>query len=314
MISELPCSGSVTLVGMLPHRDGLHGAYLRSDLQRQLGPRRLRVELADGVLVPFAKNVVVDRAQAAAFHTRAAAALLYAGPEAVLTSHTALRLHGCTAADLGPIHVLVPAERRLRSRPDLAVHRAPVAPEDVDEILGMRVHRLIPTLAEFICRERPRSALACLDQALAAVAPGDRLDMRARIARVLCARRDTRGTRRATMVVELATGLPESPIESWIVVILAEAGIPAPVLQYSVRDLAGRERYRLDFAWPELKVALEYDGYEAHEGKAELDRAREEDLRRRGWLVVRVDSADLGSSTRLLGELRIAFRQRRTAA
>jgi len=99
-----------------------------------------------------------------------------------------------------------------------------------------------------------------------------------------------------------------------MVVILAEAGIPAPVLQHSVRDLTGRERYRLDFAWPELKVALEYDGYEAHEGRAEHDRAREEDLRRRGWLVVRADSADLGSPTRLLRELRTAFRQRRTAA
>jgi hypothetical protein len=299
---------------MLPYQGGLHGAYLRSDLERQLGPRRLRVELADGVLTPFAKNVVVDRAQAAAFHTRAAAALLHAGPEAVLTSHTALRLHGCTAADLGPIHVLVPVERRLRSRADLAVHRAPVAPADVEEILGMRVQRLIPTLTEFICRERPRPALACLDQALAAVAPDDRLDMRARIARLLYARADIRGTRRATMVLELATGLPESPIESWIVVILAEAGIAAPVLQYSVRDLAGHERYRLDFAWPELKVALEYDGYEAHEGRAELDRARDEDLRRRGWLVVRADSADLGSPGRLLRELRTAFRQRRTAA
>jgi len=172
--SGLLSSASGTLVGMLTYDGGLHGAYLRSDLVRQLGPHRLRVELADGVLSPFAKNVVVDRAQAAAFHTRAAAALLYAGPEAVLTSHTALRLHGCTAADVGPIHVLVPAERRLRSRADVAVRRAAVAPEDVEEILGMRVHNLLPTLAEFICRERPRVALACLDQALAAVAPDDR--------------------------------------------------------------------------------------------------------------------------------------------
>lgn len=299
---------------MVTYDGGLHGAYLRSDLERQLGPHRLRVELADGVLVPFSKNVVVDRARAAEFHTRAAASLLYAGSQAVLTSHTALRMHGCPAADLGPIHVLVPTERRLRSRPDLAVHREPAGAAEFEVIHGMRVHRLIPTLAEFVCRERSRPALACLDQALAAVPPGDRTDLLGRVARLVYERSDIRGTRRAAMVLELATGLPESPAESWILVILAEAGIATPVLQYSVHDLAGRERYRLDFAWPEPKIALEYDGYEAHEGRAELDQNREEDLRRRGWLVVRADATDLKSTARLLRDLRTAFRQRRAAA
>lgn len=299
---------------MLPYTGGLHGAYLRADLESQLGPRRLRGEVADGVLIPFAKKVLVDRTHAAEFHTRAAASLLHAGPDAVLAHQTAVRLHGCTAADQGPIHVLVPTGRRLRSRTDLAVHHGDLGPDDIEILNDLRVQRLVPALAELICREPPRPALACLDQALGMASPAERQAMRAEVAQLVMDRRDLRGTRRATMVIELATGLPESPAESWLLVILAEAGIAVPVLQYSVCDLAGRERYRLDFAWPDLKIALEYDGYEAHEDRAERDQARDEDLRRRGWLVVRADSADLRSPSRLLRDLRTAFRKRRAAA
>ena len=48
-------------------------------------------------------------------------------------------------------------------------------------------------------------------------------------------------------------------------------------------------RYRLDFAWPALKVALEADGWHhrSPEGAAK-DAARDAWLRSQGWLVFRV--------------------------
>lgn len=49
-------------------------------------------------------------------------------------------------------------------------------------------------------------------------------------------------------------------------------------------------RYRVDFAWPELRVALEVDG-PTHFAptSAAIDAVRDAELRALGWLVFRVD-------------------------
>ena len=49
-------------------------------------------------------------------------------------------------------------------------------------------------------------------------------------------------------------------------------------------------RYRLDFAWPSMKIALEADGWwhRSPEGAAK-DRERDSWLRSEGWLIFRVD-------------------------
>lgn len=49
-------------------------------------------------------------------------------------------------------------------------------------------------------------------------------------------------------------------------------------------------RYRLDFAWPDLKIALEIDGWHhrSPEG-AQRDARRDAKLRADGWLTFRVD-------------------------
>ena len=50
-------------------------------------------------------------------------------------------------------------------------------------------------------------------------------------------------------------------------------------------------RFKLDFAWPALKVALEVDGWHhrSPEGAAK-DAARDSWLRSQGWVVFRVDA------------------------
>lgn len=52
-------------------------------------------------------------------------------------------------------------------------------------------------------------------------------------------------------------------------------------------------RYRLDFAWPALRIALEADGWHHRSpDMAARDAARDAWLRARGWLVLRVDDDD----------------------
>lgn len=49
-------------------------------------------------------------------------------------------------------------------------------------------------------------------------------------------------------------------------------------------------KYRIDFAWPKIKVALEADGWwhRSPEGAAK-DRQRDSWLRSQGWIIFRVD-------------------------
>jgi hypothetical protein len=68
-----------------------------------------------------------------------------------------------------------------------------------------------------------------------------------------------RGTRRARRGVGLADGRAESPPESSLRVLPRLAGLtPGP--QYVVRDAEGRFVARVDLAFPEQRVAVEYDG------------------------------------------------------
>jgi very-short-patch-repair endonuclease len=51
-------------------------------------------------------------------------------------------------------------------------------------------------------------------------------------------------------------------------------------------------RYRLDYAWPDLMVALEADGpHHMRPDVAARDAYRDAELRAQGWLVFRVDNA-----------------------
>ncbi|WP_447004317.1 DUF559 domain-containing protein [Saccharothrix isguenensis] len=292
---------------------GLHGAHLRTRLHAHLGRVALRTAIAEGRLVSYSRTVLVQRELMVEFPTRAAAALLTAGSGAVLTSHTSAWVHGCTAAETDRVHLLIGYDQRHRPRPGEVVHQANYDPADVIEIEGLRCLTLEPTLAEILCRARRSTALACTDQALAVVEPNERAafktDLEVRISR----RPDPRGRRQGLFLLDIATGLPESPAESGLLLMIVEAGFPPPEPQHPVLDLGGREVWRLDFAWPQQRVALEYDGYAAHVNRADADRARDEDLRRRGWKVLRADVSDLRDPTRLFrcltGELGVSHRQ-----
>lgn len=289
---------------------GLHGAHRRADLRRELGALPLRAVVHEGRLVPFSRQVLVERGRQLELRTRAAAALLQVGGRAVLTSHTAALLFGCTAASDGRVHVLVGYDRPVRSTLGMAIHQGLYDEQDVVQVEGLRVHALECAIAELLCRAPRRTALACVDQALALVPEGERGEVRAEIGHQIATRRDPRGGRRAERLLDLAAGLAESPAESWLLLGFFDAGLPIPAQQFVVRDLAGHERYRLDFAWEEARLAVEYDGFEAHEHRAVRDAAREADLHRRGWTVLRADAGDLRDPARLHAAIRRALVRR----
>jgi len=89
-------------------------------------------------------------------------------------------------------------------------------------------------------------------------------------------------------------GTPESPAETLLLRRIHEKGLPTPVLQYEVFD-GPIFVARVDAAYPASRIALEYESYEHHTGRAALirDSARRNVLIRLGWTVVTVTAEDL---------------------
>jgi very-short-patch-repair endonuclease len=76
--------------------------------------------------------------------------------------------------------------------------------------------------------------------------------------------------------------------EARVVRVVRGLGLPDPKINHRVR-VGGRVRY-LDLAWPEAKVAVEFDGFVPHSTRRVFDddRARQNDLVDDGWSVFRV--------------------------
>lgn len=289
-----------------------HGAARRRDLVGALGERAVRGALKDGVLVQlWGRGIVVDGRRVLDPLTRASAALLAAGPGAVLSGNTAACLHGCTAVECVDVHVTVPYRSWVRSKPGLLIHHGRFAPDDVVVRHMLPVLSLDVTVAELLCTEVRWKALACLDQALSAAPDHGVAVFMAAVDEHLLRRDDRRGVRTAESLLALGSAGAESPQESRFRLLVIDSGFPHPVTQHPIFTLGGELIYRLDLAWPELRIGLEYDGYEAHEGREEHDAERDRRLAGRGWRIVRARKEDLADPSRLLAELRQAFAERR---
>ncbi|MEI5584132.1 MULTISPECIES: endonuclease domain-containing protein [unclassified Agromyces] len=109
--------------------------------------------------------------------------------------------------------------------------------------------------------------------------------------------RDFRGRGRRALVAALELTRPgaESRPETLLRLLLVRAGLPEPEVNVAVRDAHGRFVARVDLAYPDLRVAVEYDG-DHHRTSTlayEHDIARFDRLHEAGWRVVRVRARGL---------------------
>ena len=119
------------------------------------------------------------------------------------------------------------------------------------------------------------------------------------------------GIRRVRQAFELVDGRSESPPESWVRVACSLAGLPSPVPQYDVMH-DGAWLGRVDLAWPEARLIVEYEGEYHFDG---LQIARDDVRLRRlvaaGWRVIRLAAHDLRDMdavvTRIKSELVRSF-------
>lgn len=102
----------------------------------------------------------------------------------------------------------------------------------------------------------------------------------------------------------LADARSESPQETRLRVRLVLAGLPPPSPQFTVRHL-GRFVARVDLAYPEAKLAIEYDGlWHGERGQLGRDRRRLNALHAAGWRVIHVTAADMYDLETIIAAIR----------
>jgi very-short-patch-repair endonuclease len=240
------------------------GAVTKAELR---GPRFER--LFTGVYVEAGTEV--DLA------VRARAAFLLVEGRGVVGGFAAAELLDASCGPLdAPAEVVVPS-RGPEPRAGLLVRYDRLSLDEVTTVGGVGVTSPLRTAFDFGRRGSLVEAVVAVD----ALAHRYELEPQ-EIVRLGYRHPNARGVAQLPAVARLADPLSDSPMETRIRVALQRGGLPRPVLQHPVGP------YKLDLAYPDRMLAMEYDGREhLTPERARHDLARQAYLTRAGWEVLR---------------------------
>lgn len=217
----------------------------------------------------------------------ARAAFLWSKRRGIITGRAAAALHGAEWIDpTHPVELLCANNRPPRG---IITRRDRVGTDEVVVLAGIPVASPARTAFD-LGRHLPRTqALAHLDAlsratgiTAAHVWP---LALRYKGIRNICQFR---------RVIDLMDPGAQSPKESWLRLLLIDAGYPRPTTQIPVCNDWGEPFAYLDMGWEGPLIAVEYDGDEHRKDRSRYvwDERRLREVRRRGWLHVKVIAED----------------------
>ena len=218
---------------------------------------------------------------------RALAATLWAGDGALASHATAATLFEFDGIRTEKTEIWVPAKRRVRSASLTVHHGGRLDRADRTVLDGVPITTPVRTLIDMAGRFEDDRLLAVMEDLIRR----DLVTCERLHARLEALRKSGRvgGGRLATLLDQRGDGRPlESALEARVWTIILESGVRLPRRQFWTG--AAGHRYRLDFAWPDLRVALECEGYAYHGGLSKWgrDRARDADLASAKWRVIPV--------------------------
>ena len=242
---------------------------------------------------PLHRGVHMDAAVAVRPDHRARATGLLLPPGGAVSGRWAAHLLGADVLgyDERSVTCVVPSGTRPPRVRGLSVRVAPLEPGEVLRHAGAPVTRPLRTARDLAHHEPLVEAVVALD-ALLALYGTDRLpEVRAALVREPTRTGRLVQARRALVLVDPRA---ESPMETRLRLSLVLAGLPPPRVQWQVRDGAGRPVARLDLAYPEHRLGVEYDrGVHDDRRQNARDTARLTRLAVAGWRVLRFRGSDL---------------------
>lgn len=280
-----------------------HGVFTRDHaIEAGFSGHQVRHLRDTGVFAAVHENVMRIAGAPVTWQGRLLAACWAGGYRTVAYGRSAAALYRLPGGRTDVVEVLCPRWRRTQ-HDGLVVHESkaidPIDLSTVDGIPCASVERTLLALAAHY-RFGPVPELA-VDNAL-------RRDLTtvARLGAMLrrLGRSGRGGVRKLRQLVEAREPhrwTTESEMETLMLRAFADAGLPAPIPQYEV--WAGSAFLgRVDAAYPEARIAIEYDSDEFHTGRIPVrrDRARRQALIAASWLPIEAGAGDLREGAPLL--------------
>lgn len=270
----------------------------------------LRRALADHTIRRVVRGAYVRSGVPDSQQLRLAAARLVIGASSVARDRTAAWLLDVDVMDYDeldnppPVETCVLRGHHPTDRPECDSRTRDLLPEDIVVINGVPITKPLRTAMDLGCNLSRRRAMAAIDafRRKYGITKGDMESVLPRYFR-------RRGVRQLRELIPLSTDEAESTGESWTRVEIVDAGLPMPKPQHWIH-IDGVPTFRLENAYPEQKVAVEYDGEEFHgPEQREYDRLRRKWLRDHGWIIIVVDknSFTFEAISAWIGELRDAL-------
>jgi very-short-patch-repair endonuclease len=248
-------------------------------------------------------DVYVERDTDPTAVTRAHAAWLWSRRRGVVAGQSAAALHDAKWVDhRGPAQLVY--EHR-RPPAGIRTWSESVSPDEIQLIGGIPATTSARTAFDLACRNPTGRAVAAID----ALARATRLNVE-QVQRLAERYKGHRNIRRARRALALVDAGAESPRETWLRLLLIEAGYPRPRTQIPVYGEYGELVAVLDMGWEDVKLAVEYEGDHHRTDRRQFNRdiARYEALADLGWMAIRVTAHDTRGG--ILGRVAAAWTRR----
>lgn len=232
-------------------------------------------------------NVYLPMHVEASLELRIAAAWLWSRRRGIIAGAAAAALHGAQWIPDGVPVELIHANPR--TPPGVLTRRDVLLDNEIQVIGGLDVTTPERTAFDIGRRGAIRSAVVRLD-ALAR-ATGFKVEDALGVAK---SHPHSPGLRRLESALELVDAGAQSPRESYLRLLLIDAGLPRPQTQIPVLGVDRIPVAYLDLGWEDCMVAVEYDGDQHRTDRRQYvkDIRRLETLEQLGWIVVRVVAED----------------------
>jgi len=216
------------------------------------------------------------------------AAVLNGGAGAVLTGPLAMRLWKLEVSRIDPI-VIVPKARHVPVTVGRTL-RSPIAPEHVTHLAGLPIASPERAIIDTLMRLKYHQAVKILDRSLQL-----KYLTAARLRFWTFQMQRRTGVVQLRFLAERASEDAHSEAEHKAVRLFRRHGLTRFRVNYALLDVRGEVIAVIDIAFREQLVAVEIDGQAFHSDTESFqrDRARQNDLVRRGWRVLRFTWEDI---------------------
>jgi hypothetical protein len=292
----------LAVVGAPKQHSAMGTAFLGSEALARGDLSRGRLRSAYRTIYP---DVYTPRVGELSLYTYTIGAWLWSKRRGVITGRAASALHGALWVDEDSAVELI--WNNNHPPPGIIVRNERFTCDEVIEINDMSVatpQRTAFDLGRFLRRD---AAVVHLDALARATGLASE-----HVLPLADTYQGARGIRRLRTAIDLMDAGAQSPKETWLRLLLIDAGYPRPQTQIPVLDDHGVPIAFLDMGWEDIMVAVEYDGDQHRKDRKRYvwDIRRQAFVERKGWIDIRVINEDRPRD--ILRRVSDAWRQRET--